>query len=173
MKRFLPANKSTVYSLPSTDKENGRRKSEVGRQRKGFTLIELLVVVTIIAILSVIAIAIFGGVTTRARDQRVKADIDAIAKAFEANYISESGEYIPLKDADFTSGAIPKNPNGDEYICEKGPNLSNDSDLPCTSVATNTFKVCGTLSDATQHCRSAAQGNIAPAPTPAPTPSPT
>lgn len=148
MKRFLPSSK------PS-----------------GFTLIELLVVVTIIAILSVIGIAVFGGVTTRARDQRIKADIDAIAKAFEANYISESGKYIPLTDADFTSGAVPKNPNGDEYICEKGPNPSNDADLPCSSVATNTFTVCGTLSTGDDYCLSAAQSSVTP--TPSPTPGPT
>ena len=53
---------------------------------KGFTLIELLVVITIIAILSTLGLVLFGNVQSRARDSQRRGDINAIAKAMEANY---------------------------------------------------------------------------------------
>ncbi len=57
-------------------------------KRKGFTLIEVLVVVAIIAILAILGLALFGNVQRNARDGRRRSDINAIAKAMEANYTS-------------------------------------------------------------------------------------
>lgn len=56
------------------------------RQKNGFTLIELLVVIAIIAILATVAVTVFRGVTSAARDSKRKADIESIAKAYEAKY---------------------------------------------------------------------------------------
>jgi prepilin-type N-terminal cleavage/methylation domain-containing protein len=64
--------------------------------KKGFTLIELLVVVAIIAILVVIAISLFSGIQKRARDSRRSAEIDALAKSWEAAKNPEDGTYIYL-----------------------------------------------------------------------------
>ena len=57
---------------------------------QGFTIVELLVVVAIIAVLSVIGITIFTGVQKGARDSTRRADVNAIAKAMEANKTSNS-----------------------------------------------------------------------------------
>lgn len=78
---------------------------------RGFTLIELLVVVAIIAILSIIGIAIFTGVQKNARDARRTSDIDAIAHALETTY--NSGTYQTVSNTNFSSGKIPLDPIND------------------------------------------------------------
>lgn len=78
--------------------------------RSGFTLVELLVVVAIIAVLSVIGITIFSGVQKGARDATRKADVNAIAKAMEANKTSNSS-YPAILDTYFAAGKIPTDPN--------------------------------------------------------------
>lgn len=93
MKRFLPKTRFTP---------------------QGFTLIELMIVISIIAILSVIGMVIYGGVQKSARDARRKADIDSIANAMEANYDKPTnpGQYSPLAATMFSSGVIPEDPIG-------------------------------------------------------------
>ena len=58
--------------------------------KKGFTLIELMVVIAIISVLAVMGFATFRGLTPRGNDAKRRADIDAINKAFEANYNATS-----------------------------------------------------------------------------------
>lgn len=87
---------------------------------QGFTLVELLIVITIIGVLSVIAITIFGNVGVRARDSRRKEDIAAIASAMEANYntavvtscvkVACPGQYCALDPCFFANGQIPIDP---------------------------------------------------------------
>lgn len=61
-------------------------------QRQGFTLIELMVVVSIIALLSALAVTSVGGALRKARDARRKNDIKAIKTAMEF-YYQENGFY--------------------------------------------------------------------------------
>lgn len=77
---------------------------------KGFTLIELLIVVTIIGVLMVIAIVIFGNVQPGARDARRRSDLDAIGKALET---AKGGleTYLALANAQFASGVVPADPS--------------------------------------------------------------
>ena len=84
---------------------------------KGFTLVELLVVITIIAILSVIGITIFGGVQKTARDARRRGDIDALAKAAELNY--SGGVYVFPGGSAFASGSVPKDPLDGQDSCQR------------------------------------------------------
>lgn len=77
---------------------------------QGFTLVELLVVISIIAILSVIGLTIFGSVQKNSRDARRKEDINAIADAMEANYSARSGVYAALVPTMFSQGVIPTDP---------------------------------------------------------------
>ena len=77
---------------------------------QGFTLVELLIVVSIIAILAVIGLIVFGNFQKGARDARRKADIDSIATAMEANYVEATSQYTALAASMFSGGVIPKDP---------------------------------------------------------------
>lgn len=85
--------------------------------RSGFTLIELLVVIAIIAILATIGAVIFSGVQGRARDGRRQADVQAIAKALEANKVATTTVYPSLNSAWFAGGAIPVDPSATGSFC--------------------------------------------------------
>lgn len=50
----------------------------------GFTLFELLVTISIIAVLTAVAVVSFGGMTKKARDSRRIADLEKIRIALEA-----------------------------------------------------------------------------------------
>lgn len=99
----------------------------------GFTLVELLVVVSIIAILSVVGIAVFGNVQSRARDARRTADLDSISKALETNFTN--GTYPVVSNTMFSSGSIPTDPrtNGN-YIGV--PNSAGSSYNICADLET-------------------------------------
>jgi prepilin-type N-terminal cleavage/methylation domain-containing protein len=71
---------------------------------KGFTLVELLVIVSIISVLSVIGITIFGNITSSARDAKRKADLQILSDALELYF--NKNNYYPV--ANFTGQA----PNG-------------------------------------------------------------
>lgn len=55
----------------------------MNKQTKGFTFIELLVVITIIGIIFAAGIVSFTTITTRSRDTRRKADLEAIRQSLE------------------------------------------------------------------------------------------
>ncbi|MFH0937289.1 MAG: type II secretion system protein [Candidatus Daviesbacteria bacterium] len=76
-------------------------------KQKGFTLIELLVAVTIIAVLSMVGIVIFGGMQIRARDAKRSQDLEALAHALEGKKVAGSIYYLPLASTDFASGLVP------------------------------------------------------------------
>ncbi|RJP46335.1 MAG: type II secretion system protein [Armatimonadetes bacterium] len=77
---------------------------------KGFTLVELLVAITIVAVLSVVGAAIFGGVQQRARDTRRTQDLDAIAAALESKRETGTVYYTALAATDFASSIVPTDP---------------------------------------------------------------
>lgn len=83
------------------------------KREKAFTLVELLVVISIIAILSVIGLTIYGKVQVKSRDSRRRADINSIAEVMEVNYGKDTtapGTYKALAASMFSSGKIPKDP---------------------------------------------------------------
>lgn len=87
------------------------------KQIKGFTLIELMVVVAIIAILSVIGLAIFSTAQANARDARRKGDIDAIANVLETSRSPGTVFYTSLPAASFSGGKVPKDTYTTERYC--------------------------------------------------------
>lgn len=120
MKKFLPKTTNNPY---------------------GFTLVELLVVVSIIAILTVIGITVFGNIQIKARDSRRKADIDAVSKALEAHYndsaacaVTATAPYCPPLAAWFSNNVIPANPS---------PGGAAYTGAPTSPAAT--YNVCATL----------------------------
>lgn len=60
--------------------------------QRGFTLIELLVVISIIGLLSTIAIVSLNGARAKARDVKRKADLQQILLALE-DYHTDTGSY--------------------------------------------------------------------------------
>lgn len=124
---------------------------------KGFTLIELLIVISIIAVLSVIGIVVFTNVQKGARDAKRKADINAIAKAYEVKYNS-SGSYQALTDADFASGK-PKDPNSAKGDYFNWLDSTGAGFKVCASLEANPNDACNT--PATNcYCMVSAQGTV-------------
>lgn len=117
----------------------------------GFTLIELLVAISIIAILSVIGFVSFQQVQSNAKDAKIKADLNAIKKAYETNYDPTlnggQGGYKPLTDAMFASGKIPTQPNGSPYPCVVGPDASCASNPTNYPMADQGYQVTAVLSN--------------------------
>lgn len=123
---------------------------------QGFTLIELLVVVSIIAILAIIGLAIFGGVQGKARDIKRKADVDAIIKVYELKYDSLAGKYpasAAVTATDFAGGVRPTPPEG-------GGAAYTETVTPITQASVT---VCAALEGGTNYCKSGAQAATAPA----------
>jgi len=65
--------------------------------KKGFTLIELLVVVSIIGLLSTLAIIALNSARTKSRDSKRKADIKQISLALEMHF-DKHGSYTQPED---------------------------------------------------------------------------
>ncbi len=118
----------------------------------GFTLIELLVVVTILAVLSLAGMAAFRNAAGNARDARRKADVDAVAKAMEANYQPGVGYPTALKASFFTNQKIypqDSDPSKQTYSLTVDPNQT-------------WFKVCAVgleINPSEVYCRTAAQAD--------------
>lgn len=116
------------------------------RSRMGFTLIELLVVISIIAILSSVGLVSYQGIRGKTIEAKVKADIDAIKKAYESNYDPTAnggqGGYKPLLDRNFASGKIPTDKDGGSYIVV-GSYATAANPNPTT--ATTNFGICGDI----------------------------
>lgn len=92
---------------------------------QGFTLVELMIAIAIIAILATVGLTIYSGIQKNARDARRRADVDAIAKAFETNKASNAETYKALTVAMFASGSIPTDPS--RSYCADGTPATGDA----------------------------------------------
>lgn len=82
---------------------------------RGFTLIELMIAISIIAILSVIAVTVYGQVTMNARDARRKLDLLDIAQALEV-YYQKNGRYPITLYGDWAYSSA----GADDWIVDSG-----------------------------------------------------
>jgi prepilin-type N-terminal cleavage/methylation domain-containing protein len=93
-------------------------------KKSGFTLIELIVSVTIIALLTVVAMVSYTGTNRKARDSRRMADVEKIRMALEL-YRQGMGSTYPSTLTSLTTNnppylqAIPVGPKSDTYTYNK------------------------------------------------------
>ena len=84
-------------------------KTHTVRSLRGFTVIELIITITVIGILTSIAVIGYNSVQAQARDDVRSADVTLIADAFE-RYYRENGDY-PANDTLNPSAQYPQMTN--------------------------------------------------------------
>lgn len=118
----------------------------------GFTLFELLVSISIIAILTAVAVVSFGGMNKKTRDARRISDVEKIRVALES--AKQIGGTYPASVANLVSSGFldktPVGPKNDAYVYTR---ISNSSYRICSTVELST-SVTPSVSD----CGSIPQG---------------
>jgi prepilin-type N-terminal cleavage/methylation domain-containing protein len=128
------------------------------KKRKGFTLIEILIVVTIIGILSLIAVPLFLGQRTKAIQAEAKGNLESL-RLLEEQFYAENGIYTTSR------GTCAKNNDGNVALIQIDmPGFRPGSNLNfsyCTSrnVAINPANITGALIAQTPCCTARAFGN--------------
>lgn len=110
--------------------------------KSGFTLIELLITITIIAILSAIALVSYTSFMKNSRDAKRQSDLKFIQSALE-QYFADQKHYPfqVIPDRSITSGGrtymtkVPSDPSGSpNYLYEeKGTNCAELTPANCTN----------------------------------------
>lgn len=95
------------------------------KQRKGFTLVELLVVISIIGLLSTLAVVALNQARVRARDSKRLSDVKQIQTALELHY-ADQGVY-PVEATAITLGE-----DATDVLTENG--FENDTAATGTNV---------------------------------------
>lgn len=121
-------------------------------KNKGFTLFELLVSISIIALLTAIAVVSFGGVNKKARDSRRISDMEKIRIALES-YRQVNGTYPAAMSTLVSSNflqALPTDPKDDsnyaatltDYTYSLGALMEDSNSTNCSSSCGS----CGSVS---------------------------
>lgn len=111
-------------------------------KRSGFTLVELLVVITIIGILTAMGMVAYTNVTSKAKDAKKRADINAIANAYELKYDAKKQVYPKLEPTSVEN----VNLESADYKCL----LESEGEA---------FEVCTVLSNNKPFCRQSVYGD--------------
>lgn len=105
-------------------------------KKPGFTLFELLVTISIIAVLTAVAVVSFGGVTKKARDSRRMADLEKMRIALEA--ARQVGNTYPESLTDLVDGGflqqVPVDPKA-------------GGDYTYTRLSGYTYQICSDVED--------------------------
>jgi len=125
------------------------------RKTKGFTLFELLVSISIIAVLTAVAIVSFGGLNRKTRDSRRMSDLEKVRLSLEA--AKQIGNTYPSDLSSLVGSSllekVPADPKGVGYTYAYSIGTSNYTyalcaymeDLGSTTVSTDCGS-CGTSS---------------------------
>ena len=119
------------------------------RNKKGFTLIELLVVITIIGLLSSLAVVSLSSARNKANDAKIKSDLTQLRSTIELN--ANSSTDSPYSNASTTvAGSVIKAPS-----CSAGGYVLYPTAGPTSSYAV-AAKLCA---DATNYFCIDSSGN--------------
>ena len=98
----------------------------INKKNNGFTLFELLVSISIIAILTAVAVVSFGGMNKKTRDARRISDVEKIRVALES--AKQIGGTYPVSVANLVSSGFldktPVGPKNDAYVYVRDSNSS-------------------------------------------------
>lgn len=100
-------------------------------RRKGFTLIELLVVITIIGLLSTLAVVALNSARQKARDSKRVADMKQLQTALEL-YFNDKSSY-PLVVGDGEIGNITNPANGIACLGDAGWEADASTAVSCAT----------------------------------------
>ena len=114
-------------------KIKNRAKSFAFRRASGFTLFELLVSISIIAVLTAVAIVSFGGLNKKTRDARRTSDLEKIRLSLEAarqigNTYPAS---LPILVGSSLLEKVPTDPKGVGYSYAYSVGTSNYTYVLC------------------------------------------
>lgn len=112
---------------------------------EGFTLVELLIVITIIAILSAIALVSYSSFTKNARDTKRKTDLNFVQAALEQYFADQhyypeagSGECPDNEDGQLRFGCSLTSPDGSKGYLSTVPQESITTNSPYSYVPSPT-----------------------------------
>lgn len=116
------------------------------RRRNGFTFIELLVVITIIAVLSMIAVVSYSSANIKARDGKRKADIEQIRAALEMYRTDHSAYPVALSTLTTTYIQSIPTPPSNSKTCA-GVAMTEYSSRYSSSSPYTTYSLCVQLEE--------------------------
>ena len=103
------------------------------KKKLGFTLFELLVSISIIAVLTAVAVVSFGGMNKKTRDARRISDIEKIRVALES--AKQVGGTYPVALTSLVGSSllekVPVGPKNDTYVYTR---VNNSSYRICSTV---------------------------------------
>ncbi|MBQ8268301.1 MAG: type II secretion system protein [Clostridia bacterium] len=139
--------------------------------KKGFTIVELVVVIAVIAILSAVLIPTFSGVTGKAKEEALKADLKAAYTQYASEkaqngedvadivYIQRGTDLYKVENGNTNDASKEAFPQCKEKVVviadlafEVGADNHINTEVDCKC------DTCGTVIDESEHIDSAADG---------------
>ena len=127
-----------------------RNNKAMFASRQGFTLFELLVSISIIAVLTAVAVVSFGGLNRKTRDARRTSDLEKVRLALEV--VRQVGSTYPSGLSDLVTAGyldkVPTDPKGSSFSYYYARGGTNYTYTLCAQMedvgSTNFAGSCGT-----------------------------